>query len=71
MSHTSIEYSQIFVHNLKPSIRKVVKASTKKLEICKKRAEKDKSLIDKVVYGYIELGEINVSGSRKNKSEKI
>jgi hypothetical protein len=41
---------------LKPSIRKAVKASTRKLEICKRRAEKDKNLMVKMAYSYIELG---------------
>lgn len=60
-----------FYSQWKPSIRKAVKASTRKLELCQKRAEKDKSLMDEVAYSYIELGEIYENDDRERKAEKM
>lgn len=60
-----------FYSQIKPSIKKAVKASTRKLEICQKRAEKDKSLMDEVAYSYIELGEIYENNDKDKMAEKM
>ena len=56
---------------MKPSIRKAVKASTRKPDICKKMAEKDKSLLDEVAYSYIEFAEIYENNDKDKIAEKI
>ena len=59
-----------FYSQLKPNKRKAVKASTRKLEICKKMAQKDKSLMDEVAYSYIELGEIYENNDNEKRQKK-
>jgi len=60
-----------FYSQFKPNIKKAVKASTRKLDICKKIAEKDKSFLDEVAYSYIELGEIYENFDNDKMAEKM
>lgn len=60
-----------FYSQYKPNLKKAVKASTRKLDICKKMAEKDKSLLDEVAYSYIELAEIYENNDKDKMAEKM
>lgn len=60
-----------FYSQYKPNLKKAVKASTRKLDICKKMAEKDKSLLDEVAYSYIEIAEIYENNDKDKMAEKM
>lgn len=60
-----------FYTQYKPDIEQAIEASTKKLNIYKKLADKDKSFLDEVGYSYIELGEIYENDGNDEMAEKM